>query len=299
MTDFQPLFKTTDKPRWLKPSAQSLIRAQFNIETWVLLGAALQSLLTLLLPIRLALLPAAAFLLSKIASTYATKHNLLRNPHMSNVIHGKHSAQFPSSVGEFGSAPARSPVCVFMIGARGNSPLGILDPNFKQVGDFFTRMVKELEASPHDTGFLGASLWLGTERASNAANMTIMYFRSAADVHAYAHGPVHREAWDWWYKNLDQLKEVGIYHELYEVPSGNYESIYDQFPPMLAGATQHRVDKEGLEGKTEEWQSPIVDARKGPLRSSKGRMARSTGGDNVKYGTEAEGDVFVERKDLV
>ncbi|KAF4550981.1 Hypothetical protein D9617_15g043350 [Elsinoe fawcettii] len=285
MAEFQPLFKPTDKPRWQQPNMHSMIRAQFNIETWLILGAVGQSLLTLLLPIRLALLPAALFLLLKIASAYATKFSLLPNPHTQGTITTKFSAQLPSSTGDFGSTPARDSLAVFLIGARNNSPLGIMNPQFKKTGDFMAGMLARLESDP-DSGFMGASSWIGTERTSNATTMQVMYFRSAADVHAFAHGPLHREAWEWWYKNLAENKDLGIWHELYEVPSGNYESVYAQMAPLGLAATQKRVVVQEGGEKREGWIYPVVDARKGQLKSSSGRMARSDGRENEKYGTK-------------
>ena len=38
--------------------------------------------------------------------------------------------------------------------------------------------------------------------------------------------------------------------------------------------------------KGTQWVSPIVDAWRGPLRSSRGRMARTDGADNDKYGDD-------------
>ncbi|TKX26410.1 hypothetical protein C1H76_1372 [Elsinoe australis] len=300
MAEFQPLFKTSEKPRWQLPNGHNFIRSQFNIETFALAGAVLQSALILVLPLRLAILPAFLLIFLKIADVYAQKFNLKTNPHMANNIVTKFSAQFPGTTGSFGNEPARSSMCVFLIGARNNSPLGLFNPRFKELGDFFQRMNRELEETATESGFLGASNWTGTERASNAAGLNVMYFRSAADVHAYAHGPLHRQAWDWWYKNLGDLKELSIFHELYEVPSGNYESVYEQMPPMLAAATQHRVVKEENGEKKEEWQIPVVDARKGQLKSSKGRMARSGGKDNDKYGIkDIYDDVKIEVQEAV
>ncbi|KAG8626444.1 hypothetical protein KVT40_005389 [Elsinoe batatas] len=301
MADFNPLFKPADKPRWQRPSVHALMRAQFNIETFLLVGAVLQSLLTLLLPLRLAFLPAVLFLLAKIASAYAVNYNLLPNPHMLDQnITTKFSAQLPSPDGFFGSTPARSPLAVFLIGARNNSPLGIANPQFKAMGDLMDGMIKQLEANPTETGFMGATNWMGTERASNAMNMSVMYFRSAADVHAFAHGPLHRQAWDWWYKNLKANEHLSIFHELYEVPSGNYESVYAQMPPTLLAATQHRVVTEEGGRKKEGWTLPVVDARKGQLKSSKGRMARSEGREMDGYGIQdIDEDVKVEAREVV
>ena len=253
-------------------------------------GALLQAALSAFLPIRYALAPAGLLAFIKIADMYAMRFGWKANPHMmDDNITGKFSAQIPDKFGNFGNQPARDGVAVFLIGTRCNSPLGMLDKQFGKLGEYMDMMQAEIKADPEAHGYLGGSIWQGSERDANGALMFIMYFKSAADVHRYAHGPTHRKGWDWWYKNIKDLGEIGIYHELYEVPSGNYEAIYDHMNPMLLAATQHKVHVTSESGeKQEAWISPVVDARKGQLRSSRGRMARSSGTENEKYGFDDE-----------
>lgn len=110
-----------------------------------------------------------------------------------------------------------------------------------------------------------------------------MYFSSAAAVKAYAEGPLHREAWDWWNKVVPRYPHLGLFHEMYQVPRGHWETIYVQMAPLGAAATMHRVavaaaaagEKEGApqgEEGHEAWMSPVVDASRGVLKSSAGRM---------------------------
>ena len=37
----------------------------------------------------------------------------------------------------YGSKPANSDLCVFLIGTRSNHPLGAFGPGFKQLGEYF------------------------------------------------------------------------------------------------------------------------------------------------------------------
>ena len=103
--------------------------------------------------------------------------------------------------------------------------------------------------------------------------MSLMYFRSAAHVHEYAQGPLHREAWTYYVKHLQQAGTMGIYHEMYQVPAGNWEAIYEHMPPINLAASKVQL-KDGT------WASPVVDARKGALKTSKGRMSWSDGKEN-------------------
>jgi hypothetical protein len=100
-------------------------------------------------------------------------------------------------------------------------------------------------------------------------------------------------------------------HELYQVPKSNWESIYVNYHPTGLGAfpnpptpllfppekntntttaaTTDLAKTPAEDGKGPDvttWVSPIVDASKGRLRSSAGRMARDMGDGNEKYGDD-------------
>jgi Domain of unknown function (DUF4188) len=146
------------------------------------------------------------------------------------------------------------------------------------------RMQSELNADAAKYGMLGASTWLENGRSTQNELMIVMYFKSADDIHEYAHGPLHREAWNWWNKTMTKHKHIAIWHEIFVAPAKHWESIYVNTKPTLMGATSYPIKTpEGTK-----WQSPIVDARKGPLKSSKGRMTMTDGKDNDVY----EGDPY-------
>jgi hypothetical protein len=69
-----------------------------------------------------------------------------------------------------------------------------------------------------------------------------------------------------------------------ETQSG-WEGIYVNQAPSLFAATQHWVRDENGEGS---WKSGLVEG-KGRYRTALGRMGRSGGEDNVKYGEEPYG----------
>jgi hypothetical protein len=148
--------------------------------------------------------------------------------------------------------------------------MGILGPSFKELGDFFHGMQKDVEAKAEKYGFLGSSEWIGNgERATGNDVMSVMYFKTAEGVHAFAHDPVHRAGWIWWNKIIATSPHISIWHELYVVPKGHYESIYGNTKPILFAATS--IPVETKQGK--KWYSSVVDANRGVLRTSRGRMA--------------------------
>ena len=142
-------------------------------------------------------------------------------------------------------------------------------------------MVEQLEERSEEFGFLGATDWMGAARESRNTTLNVMYFKSYQGVHAYAQSQLHREAWNWYNNDLAKDGQFGIFHELYQVPSGNWETVYANIQPTGLSSTMHQVTNE--EGN-KVWMTPIVDASKGLLKSSRGRMSRSDGKDTENLG---------------
>ena len=101
-------------------------------------------------------------------------------------------------------------------------------------------------------------------------------------LHAFAHSPYHRNGWEWYTKSAKQIPHISIYHETYNVPKGHWESIYLNSHPSGINSTAHKYFDQ--EHGMEMWASPVVDASKGVLKTSAGRMARSEGKEHEKYG---------------
>ena len=154
---------------------------------------------------------------------------------------------------------------------------------FKETGDRFRDMIAQLEKDK-TAGFMGMSTWLSTERSSSNEYATFSYWRSIEDIHNFALSPIHRDTWNWWNNAVAKggHKDLGIMHEIFEVPKKNgFEGIYVNYHPTGLTATTRLV--EGGEKGEDEWIVPIIDARRGPFRTSRGRMAR---GDETGSGNE-------------
>ena len=85
------------------------------------------------------------------------------------------------------------------------------------------------------------------------------------------------KAWKWWNVYFKQWSHMSIYHEMYSVPKGNWESIYVN--SHINGLPSTRV--KGDDGL---WRSPIVSASSGLLKTSAGRMSRSKATDHDNLG---------------
>lgn len=219
--------------------SSTMIRSQFTFTTWMLIGATIQSVL-FLLPVRpfYILLPAITTLLYRLLTDILMSRGFIHNTYLDDVIQGKYTAVFPSNTPDSKSETREEDVCIFLLTARNNHPLSLLAPNWKEFGDFFPPMLADLEANAATNGFLGGSSWLSSsDRHTQNELLITMYFRSAADVHAFAHSPVHRAGWDWYNALLKKggAKHIGISHEIYHTKKGGWETIYGNTAPNSLG----------------------------------------------------------------
>lgn len=266
----------------------NVLRDQFSISTWLLLGASLQCLF-LYLPIRAPYIQSLALLLlaAKLLATFITALGWKKNGKMNGTIVGKVRAGFPASPhssdtgGEEGEEGDEhdyekgSKATIVLLGFRSNHPLGLFAPAATTINNFFTSMLEDLEAHAPGNGYLGATPYLDAgARTTSSTIMTNFYFRSAGDVDAWAHGPVHQKGWDWWNEFVQRHSYLCVVHEVYEAPVGKWKNVYICAQPMGFAATNHRIDgvqgdggeeEKGVDGRwaREGWVSPIRDVGKG------------------------------------
>ncbi|KAK0833573.1 hypothetical protein LTR73_001335 [Friedmanniomyces endolithicus] len=259
----------------------SLIRDNFTLTTWLCFGAVIQSGLFLVLG-RPAVLPALAFLAYRSLRAYAMSVGWIHNVYMDDIILKKTSAQFPNAEGEFSSKPADDEIVVFLIGTRVNHPMGLFAPGFAAVGDMFGQMAKDCDNHAEEFGFLGMTSWLnnGTRETNNEV-LQVAYFRTPEGLHEFAHSKYHTNAWDWWNTNYKTHPHISIYHETYHIPKGHWETIYiNSHRSHLGSATFKAYNSEKGEDM---YMSGVVDASKGLLRTSQGRLSRGKGDENEHF----------------
>lgn len=111
---------------------------------------------------------------------------------------------------------------VFIIGMRINKWTAVHKwfPVFKAMPP----MIRELYTNKK-LGFLSL------QGSFNLRTITlIQYWESVDQLTSYAKGPQHLKAWNSFYKQASKTNAVGIYHETYVIPAGNYESVYVNMP---------------------------------------------------------------------
>jgi len=93
------------------------------------------------------------------------------------------------------------------------------------------RMIAELMKKP-ESGLLGATFAL-----SSNGPLMVQYWESVDKLMAYAsdRSSEHFPAWVEFNRKVGMKGDVGIWHETYSVPRGNFEAIYVNMPATGLG----------------------------------------------------------------
>lgn len=248
----------------------------YNFTLWLLVGGSLQAILGLIFQNVYACFPVLFFLLFQGLKTLAITLGILRNPYLEGVTFDRTAPQIPDADGNFHSEAGAENITVFLLGFKINHPLGILAPHIQTINEANILMWKELEETAPESGYYGGSEWTCRDPRGALEVLTISYWRSTEDVHRFAYGPVHRKIWDFWNSHHKELGHLGISHEIYEVPKHKWEGVYLNFQPTLLGATSYLKKGDKFIGGNvdDKWISSLLDASKGRLRTSAGRLGR-------------------------
>ncbi len=125
---------------------------------------------------------------------------------------------------------------VFLIGARINRLWKL--PLHLWFARTMPKMLAELEGKP-ESGFLGY------QQLSPTVN--VQYWRSTEELLAYARDRdgEHYPYWVKFNKKIASSGDIGVWHETFQVRSGQYECVYTNMPPFGLGKVSTRVDAEG------------------------------------------------------
>lgn len=300
MATFKPLLpphiipqndKNPNAPTPIPTKHESLsppLRDTLTLSSWLLLGGLLQGLTYLALgPITL--LPTTLILLYRLTDHLLMACNITRNRYMDTVIPQKYSPQIPHRDGTFGAEPSSSKIVVFHLGVRSNHPLGLFAPGMKGLGENFSAMLADMRADPVKSGLLGTSRWLKGEDSGGNEIVTVFYLRDYDALHRFAYGEVHMAGVKYWNRIVGGAPHLAIYHETYVVPRGHWEAVYINSKPTGLGDTWFPFEDGNKEGGTRGFVRPIVDARRGVLRSKAGRLSMAKMEEGVEY-DEAYGE---------
>lgn len=249
------------------------LASNFSLSTLLLAGACLQSVLVLTIQNKYALLPAFAVLVLRSLDALLITFKLKQNPYLADVIAGRVTALVPNDQGEI-IGPSAEKVAILLLGAKSNHPLGIFAPDFKEMGAWLFRMNDEFNSAHPPEGLMGQTMFERKDERGAREFVFISYWRSIESLHDFAHSGLHRATWLWWEKNIKRMDAVGINHEIFQAEPGAWENVYVNFQPTMLGATSFlKKGDKVVGGKVdEEWIHPLVNAKKGKLAKSSGRL---------------------------
>ena len=115
-----------------------------RLSTWILWGAVIQSLLVMILPRYVALLPASLALATRIVLSTLRNEGFLPYNDAKEVVPGRSTAQIPNSDGTFPVTPSAKDICVFIIATRSNHPKGRFAPGIKEITEYFRKMWQDV-----------------------------------------------------------------------------------------------------------------------------------------------------------
>ena len=98
----------------------AFLRDDFRMSTWLLVGAAFQGALCLVLPTYLAYLPTFLILASRVTVYITTNYGITHNSSMDRVVIGRQTAQIPNENGSYPEKGAEKELTVLILGARSN-----------------------------------------------------------------------------------------------------------------------------------------------------------------------------------
>ena len=252
-----------------------LILNNVSLSSWLLIGGVIQTALAYFVPSYYILIPALLVLLGRFSYTLLITFHIVPNPYLKDSILSRASAQVPDLDGNFSDQAASEKVVCFHLGSKYNHPLGPFAPNVKELADRFDVMNRELDHNIATNGFLGGSTFWSLNPDGLLELSWISYWRSIEAIHNFAYGPEHRAGWDWWNSLTEkESKHIGINHEIFSAEPGQWEAIYVNHQPTLLGATTYLKKGDKMIGGTvdDQYIRGLMDARKGKLRSSAGRL---------------------------
>ncbi|ORY18776.1 hypothetical protein BCR34DRAFT_553445 [Clohesyomyces aquaticus] len=260
-------------------TARAFIPADFRISTWLILGASLECLAILTLPRNISVLPPLALLIYRILHGYLTATGTLPNPLNRNRTLGRTTWQIPSADNTLTPKPSSDSIVVLVLSASWSHPSGRFSPGSAQMGQYFSAMWRDAAAHREDYGFLGNTPGMVTvddgmrEDSEGVTMMYLSYWKTLEGLHKFAHGEKHMKGQLWWERTaMKTFKHLGVMHETYEVPAGNWENVFHNFKPFGIANAKFPVSVSGKEEV--EWVSGLRPANGKEWKSMAARMGR-------------------------
>jgi len=211
----------------------------YTISTWLTLGAILQCIVVAILPRSIAVVLPVAILMYRFICGYLIAKGTLPNPITKEVTHGRQTWQIPSADGTLTTTGSKESIVVLVLSVSWSHPNGRYSPGSKVIGGYFSNMWLDANQNRESYGFLGNTPSLSTQDdgmrqdSKGTTAVYLSYWKTLEGLHKFAHASPHMKGQLWWENGaMDEFPHMGIAHEVYEVPPGNWENVYHNFRPF-------------------------------------------------------------------
>jgi heme-degrading monooxygenase HmoA len=121
--------------------------------------------------------------------------------------------------------------------SRLHSPRGRFAPGFSEIGNYFGEMWRDCAKNREHNGFLGkTSTLIATDEDCNNTMCWLSYWKDLDSLQAFANSPVHSKGVRWYLSTgLKSYPSIGILHETYAIPKGQWETISYNCRPFGIG----------------------------------------------------------------
>ncbi|KAF2821383.1 hypothetical protein CC86DRAFT_459045 [Ophiobolus disseminans] len=261
----------------------TMLPVDYTVSTWLTLGALLQCILVALLPRNVALLPPIAIFMVRFIRGYLIAKGALPNPVTKEVTHGRQTWQIPSADGTVATTGSRESIVVLVLSASFSHPNGRYSPGSKTMNDYFVAMWLDAQENREKYGYLGNTPALytqddGTRQDTKGSTAVYLsYWKSLEGLHRFAHAGPHMKGQLWWENGaMNNFPHLGVSHEVYEVPAGNWENVYHNFRPFGITNTEYPVPVINEESGKEsvQWVSGLRSADGKDWKNMQSRMGR-------------------------
>ncbi|KAH8751525.1 hypothetical protein BGZ57DRAFT_951197 [Hyaloscypha finlandica] len=263
----------------MAPMPYQILRDDFKLSTLLYMGAFIQAVLFLIAPHRIVAMPVILTLAGLVTKNILIRFGFIRDPSFDRVYVGRTTAQIVNDDGSVPENGCDKEIVVFLLGSCTNNAIdGRFDSDTLEVRDMFGDMWKELSDNREKWGFIGKTgTLLSTDVENTNSAAWISYWRSLEHLQAFAQAEAHQKGLNWYMKG--KHPSVGIMHETYVVPAGNWETIYHNFVPFGLGQAKQpfkEADSMRKKGMRAPHASGLMEAKGPTWKSMKSRMKKLT-----------------------
>ncbi|KAK0635859.1 hypothetical protein B0T17DRAFT_503358 [Bombardia bombarda] len=249
----------------------NLLKDEFDIKTWLAIGASIQVAVSLLAPAKYVLVPAALSVFILVSGWVLAYLNLAPNKYMDGVELSRFSLMFPEEDGSRPENFGKQPLAVFIVGIRSNHPLGRLHPMYQKLNDYYDKIYEDAAKYQSTNGYLGRTpdLIPANEYANSNTLFSISYWKSVEDLERFGQTPLHIKSLKFlaFEVNKKHSNDLGVFHEIMICPPTHWEGVYSNMKPWGLALSKFPLPKGGFQG-------PYLERDPKKINGMWGRMGR-------------------------